>query len=215
MLKEFLISLMCLCILFSCEKPAQAPDDDPGTDDPPHEEEPDNTPKYKIGDLYDQSLIKGIVIYTDEEGQHGMIISLDETQAVWSYRAEEVMASLPSVDGMVNTKRVFQMEGWTENYPGFAWCNEKNVLGLVKWYIPSPYEMSELYAAYTSQGKEWFNGCIESNGGTPLSDTIYWTSSEIGLDMATPFNMSNGENIEYFTDMYKTISYRFRAFCTF
>lgn len=205
---------MCLCVLFSCEKPAQAPGDEPGAGGP-SQEEPDDTPKYKIGDFYDQSLIKGIVISADEEGQHGMIISLDETEAVWSYRAEEVMASMPSQDGMVNTKRVFQMPGWAENYPGFAWCNEKNVLGLVKWYIPSPYEMSKLYAAYTTQGKDWFNSCIENNGGTPLSDAVYWTSSEIGLEMATPFDMSVGENIEYFTEMDKTLRYRFRAFCTF
>lgn len=63
------------------------------------------------------------------------MVSLDETEAIWSYKYEEPMASFPQT-GRYNTDCVYNMEGWRENYPGFLWCSEKDVMGVKNWYVP-------------------------------------------------------------------------------
>lgn len=214
MLKRLILLIFMLCAAMSCDKVSSETGGET-PDLPPVGDDTEEGTVYAVGDLYSEGFIKGIVIATDEEGLHGMAISLDEVCEVWSYRDENVMNSMPSSDGMANTGLVFRMQDWRSNYPGFAWCADKNVLGIDKWFIPSPYEMYQLYSAYTSQSREWFNGCIETNGGVALSDAVYWTSSEAGDGIATPFDMSRGENIEYPADMLKSLRYNFRAFCTF
>lgn len=90
----------------------------------PEDPIPPVTTTYEIGDYYENGFVKGIVIYIDSEGKSGTVVSLDETEAIWSYKYEEPMASFPQT-GRYNTDCVYNMEGWRENYPGFLWCSEK------------------------------------------------------------------------------------------
>lgn len=212
--------------------------------DPEPEPEP-STETYAIGDYYEKGFLKGIVFQVDETGEHGYILSPDEIQTVWSYKNEETMSGFPSEDGMVNCKRIYAMTGWKENYPGFLWAYDMNVMGLENWYVPSGLEMSYLFKAYTGRDadptdddtveasarsvqpadeppadeagrKAWFNARITERGGTPLSDDIYWTSGEMGAAIAYPFDMRTGNYyIDASADTYKSNTYRFRAISKF
>lgn len=78
---------------------------------PTKPEDPDDpippvTTTYEIGDYYENGFVKGIVIYIDSEGKSGTVVSLDETEAVWSYKYEEPMASFPQT-GRYNTDCVY------------------------------------------------------------------------------------------------------------
>ena len=77
--------LMTGCGKDSEETPTKP--EDPGDPIPPV------TTTYEIGDYYENGFVKGIVIYIDSEGKSGTVVSLDETEAVWSYKYEEPMAS--------------------------------------------------------------------------------------------------------------------------
>lgn len=79
--------LMTGCGKDSEETPTKP--EDPGDPIPPV------TTTYEIGDYYENGFVKGIVIYIDSEGKSGTVVSLDETEAVWSYKYEEPMASFP------------------------------------------------------------------------------------------------------------------------
>ena len=137
------------------------------------------------------------------------------------------MDGTPSSDGKYNTGCVQLMSDWQEYYPGFAWAEQKNVMGLDNWYVPSSYEMTLIYTAYTghepgisetaedADAKEWFNACITAHGGTPLRDVLYWTSGELGPQIAYVFDMTTGTNNLTQSLVYKSNEYPFRAISRF
>ena len=100
---------------------------------------------YKIGDLYQEHGKRGIVFYTTDEGRHGKIVSLDETQCAWA--ADDVF-ELPEaydcLDGMVNMKAVRSIPDWKNKYPAFAWCADKGD----GWYLPAQTELLNLYITH-------------------------------------------------------------------
>lgn len=157
----------------------------------------DPEPKqYKVGDLYDYGGVKGIVYYVDPEsdGYSGKIVSLDETWTCWSLVTENIAEEDASegerYDGQVNMDRVRTMENWKENYPGFAWIDEKNVDGVTGWYFPSYGEMQDMYAAFNGApgarddaARAAFNEILTSNGGEPFEEVAYWTSTQFDFEM--------------------------------
>lgn len=198
---------------------------------------------YEVGDYYEEGFVKGVVFAVDETGLHGTVVSLTETTAVWSYKNNNVMEGTPSGYGMDNCKKVYAIEDWKTNYPGFLWCYEMNPFGLENWYIPSRWELYSLYKAYTGvsgeeseeggegdggeevmlsgtmsveEHKEWFNKCLVDNGGVPISDTVYWSSDESGPTISYPFDMAVGDQILYPNSaLLKNNEYKFRAICNF
>ena len=203
------------------------------TPDPDPEPTPEET--YSIGDYYEKGFVKGIVCRVDETGQHGYILALEETTAVWSYLDENVMDGFPSENGMTNCKRIYARSGWQENYPGFRWAYDMNVMGLENWYVPSHFEYNYSYEAYTGRSvgggsvqqaadaptdveehKAWFNAFITAKGGTPLSDALYWTSAELGPSISYVYDLAIGDfHLDPQADIKKTLSYRFRAISKF
>ncbi|MBQ3619272.1 MAG: hypothetical protein II939_14080 [Bacteroidales bacterium] len=102
----------------------------------------------KIGDIMEKSGTKGIVVYVDESGQHGLLMSVTHVplkQKLWcgrNYKEERTGANSED-DGQFNTKTVvdyaknkgFQLK---EAFPLFDWC--VNTCG-DGWYIPSINEL--------------------------------------------------------------------------
>lgn len=146
---------------------------------------------YRIGDFYYEPGKQGIVFYVTDEGRHGKIVSLDETQCVWATEAvyEEVGADgqaydyldvnsavhmsprvLPEaydyIDGMKNMKAVRSQPGWRKKYPAFAWCADKGD----GWYLPAQTELLNLYAAclfeYDEEHWCWSSTSLRYMGGT-------------------------------------------------
>ncbi|WP_410071277.1 hypothetical protein [Alistipes putredinis] len=110
----FLMMLVAAGLMTGCGKDSEetpTKPEDPGDPIPPV------TTTYEIGDYYENGFVKGIVIYIDSEGKSGTVVSLDETEAVWSYKYEEPMASFPQT-GRYNTDCVYNMEDGGRIIPG-------------------------------------------------------------------------------------------------
>ncbi len=112
------------------------------------------------------------------------MVSLDETETIWSYKYEEPMASFPQT-GRYNTDCVYNMEGWRENYPGSCGA-VKRMLWELKTGMCRIRELGLLYEAYSGvrgggslsddeirKNKQLFNDTLKEKGGVPLSDAVY------------------------------------------
>ena len=73
-LKYFLAVFAAAALFAGCSKNAETdPDPDPTSPAPP-------TPAYKVGDYYDRNFVKGVVVYVDETGEHGLLVSPKSTK---------------------------------------------------------------------------------------------------------------------------------------
>lgn len=238
-IRYFITAIVLMGSLVCCEKPQTSPDgdDSDGKEEPVTPDKP-KPETYKVGDFYSKGIVKGIVVSTDETGEHGSVVSLGETEDVWSYAAEEAMASQPR-DGKYNSGCVWSMPSWQDNYPGFKWCSDMNVMSLRKWYVPSVDELFLLYTAYTgrlpepdggdddalSDGadaladdadvRDGFNARLTDAGGVPIADAVYWTSDEAGAGIAYAVDMRSGEVVMTPNDLDKKKKWRFRAMADF
>lgn len=147
-----------------------------------------NKPVYAVGDYYKQGSDEGIVVYIEEGsgGTSGMIMSMDETQTVWSTESGVMVIGYNLYYGQSNTNKVCQLEDWETKYPGFKWCVDHGT----GWFFPAKYEMEEVVRAFTGGYKEdeaekekeaedRLNQTIIAHGGEPLSNSTYWTSTEL------------------------------------
>lgn len=100
---------------------------------------------YKIGDLYSQNGVTGIVVKVDESGKHGLVMSLKKTNAKWLSNKELKYSTnaFHDEDGVKNMEAIkasFEENGasWSD-FPAFQWARS---LG-EGWYIPSRVESRE------------------------------------------------------------------------
>lgn len=211
-----LVSALTLMAV-SCTKP----DVPSGEDTPPvdntggNEDNDDNneeqTPKvYQAGDFYKVGITEGVVIWADEAGEHGLVISLDEGVAAWSTESRMLTnqgGEFSLSNGQANSKYVKQQENWKELYPAFAWCDSKNALGLSSWYLPAPEELELALPAV-----EAINKTLKEQGATELSlEGKYWTSYEAGAALAYPFSFRSGPLYEDIYDLDKNLEHLVRA----
>lgn len=211
---NFLLILLLALTLSACsgsDGPAPTPPVPP-TPLPPEPPEPGKT--YEIGDLYDVDGVQGIVYLLADEGTHGMILSLAEGERPWSIETVETNANRLD-DGKYNCTLIRKREDWGAKYPAFKWCNDLNTGRYGGWFIPSLYEMNNLYVAFNggggigpdaalggpsatgAQAQARFNAFLTDAGGTPLSLADYWTSSEYGAGFAYPFDFVQGDMDPY------------------
>ena len=106
---------------------------------------------YRIGEIFDEGGVKGVVIHTTDDGRHGLIISLVESDdTAWGYvkhgeRVEVFETKARSlIDGWQNMKIIEEIVKNTpltwSNFPAFQWCRE---LG-AGWYLPAIDEIEEI-----------------------------------------------------------------------
>lgn len=210
--------------------------DNPDTPDGPAPEpdKPSETVTYSVGDLYSKGFVKGIVVSVDEKGEHGLIVSLSETEAAWSYRYDDVMSGQPGT-GAYNTALVQKLDGWKDYYPAFVNATSQNVGALKDWFLPSMNELASLYKAWTGhetndteQGtgstkaemsedehKAWFDKCLTDNKGEAISGAVYWSSSESGPSIVYAFDMSTGTTVSTPSDLDKKKIHKVRAMASF
>ncbi len=131
---------------------------------------------YQIGDYYNRDGIEGVVYRISNGGVHGLIVSLDEGNCVWSikdeYHNSYSAGATDWYDGLANTNRVVSNYN-LDNFPSFRWCNNKNTNGITGWYFPSYTELRDMML-YT----EKLNEGLLNNGGTILVNYEYWSSTE-------------------------------------
>lgn len=160
---------------------------------------------YVVGDFYEAGGVKGVVFQVDATPTRaagvayktGMIISVDETQAVWS----DVDASLTNcthADGEKNSEQIKKQLDWGQHYPALKWGSDKNQgikEGEYNWYLPSVEELGEFFLAYYGipQGKtiepvnlekkNGFDKAFKDKGGVVITTEnirarkSYWTST--------------------------------------
>ena len=91
----------------------------------------------------------GVVFAVNDDGKSGKIVSLDETTAAWQpdYTTGGTAGTDSVDDGEKNMNTVQQkLSPKFSSFPAFRFCYEKTDGGL-KWYLPAPHELQELYAA--------------------------------------------------------------------
>ncbi|MBQ3248972.1 MAG: DUF1566 domain-containing protein [Alistipes sp.] len=172
--------------------------EDGGNEEGGNEEGGNEVVTYKPGEYYKKGLAEGIVATVDESGEHGLLISIDETVAQWSteYKMLTVMGGEFSMeDGASNCKYIREQENWEELYPAFAWCHAKNAPGLSSWYLPAIFELEYIYHNF-----EAINTTLKEMGETPLANGVndsYWSSTELGVQGAYAFSFYEGEIASY------------------
>ncbi len=155
---------------------------------------------YAIGDYYKSGDVEGIVFYlSDEEGEHGLIVSLQEWNDVWSTEAVETGALSPE-SSQYNMERIKSRSNWKVDYPAFRICDALNSSRVIGWVLPCNYDLERLYqgfnggpGAMNAEAQAAFNKALTDNGGTPITHQIYWTSTEYAYFGAYGIDFGPGE----------------------
>ena len=134
---------------------------------------------YKVGDLYDDGVKQGVVFDVWDNGKHGKIVSLDETEEQWcttlQYDKGIVIGASSKSDGKANTDKVMARAD-SSQYPAFQWCRAKGA----EWYLPAIDELKLLLL--NDEVYKAVNKTLKQQGANKLSAkgtfTWYWSSSE-------------------------------------
>lgn len=143
---------------------------------------------YTVGDIYDKDGVKGIVAVVYDGGAHGLVMSLDEACLAWSTLPRKKVKKTGANnkhDGMANMKAIERHIAennfsW-DDFPAFKWCRDKGE----GWFLPSVNELwtaGTMYmggsrAALKRKFRKNYNARIEEEGGTPLSNIMFYHSS--------------------------------------
>ena len=148
---------------------------------------------YKVGDLYNENGLKGVVFEVSADGRSGKIVSLvmDKNMTVWckdSAESKRTVGAGDHYDGEKNTAAIKRISGWQSKYPPVAWCNN---LGSA-WYLPSKNELEAIQRN---------KSVIEPNLTDKLEDNFYFSSTESntaesGIQCVYDVGMKTGSNLK-------------------
>lgn len=136
---------------------------------------------------------KGVVFYTDPTGITGWMVALEDDSegcpwgdnqnvlALEDQNPSSVQNMLDDLSGYHNTQ---VLRGWFMDNPDYAASQVDFANG---WYLPSEGQLRKLYAALPL-----IEDAILREGGTPLSDDNYWSSSECSDGNAWYSNFAMG-----------------------
>jgi hypothetical protein len=168
---------------------------------------------YALGDCFDEGGVKGIVFSVQDEGRHGLIVSLSELSASLGNKGFWLRYVGHDTEWNFLTHAQDMDDGWNnklkiedcmnktgltwDNFPAFQWCNE---LG-DGWYMPSYGELYKLFMCFNAgqeygsnfEAKKVFNALLRKAGGKLLSDEYYRSSTEYDLQYAYSLNFSGWE----------------------
>ncbi len=165
---------------------------------------------YKVGDYYNENGKEGVVFEVWDGGQHGKIVSMDETRAAWYKRVEwsedkgyyngtRTYADSEN-DGKANTDKIMARSD-RDYFPAFTWCRAKGD----SWYLPAISELKIIYRSI-----ETINATLSKHGVT-IGCNWHWSSTERDEFNASNVGMHNGGTYNFT----KSGDYRVRAVTTF
>ena len=102
--------------------------------------------QYKTGEIYDKDGLKGIIVYVDDSGEHGLLMSMESSFKDWADTGEDKLSTpcFYEDDGLKNMDALAQYieeKGYTwEKFPVFEWARS---LG-DGWYIPAKDELQKI-----------------------------------------------------------------------
>lgn len=123
-------------------------------------------PTFKLFDFYNYHGVQGIVIDVDETGTHGWIVSVDETESVWSLAPFGTYwpAAYDKNDAQANLEAVLSVDPTLASYPAMEWCNNKNVNGVTGWVLPAHNVLKKFVKLIVDQETcARFNEAIENS----------------------------------------------------
>lgn len=125
-------------------------------------------PSYRIGDIYDDGAKSGVVFEVWNQGRSGKIVALYNAHRYWDNSTRPASVAFPFSlnDGWANTLAIASVYKNEEN-PVIDWCNS---LG-EGWYLPSIEELKSIYANI-----DIINTSLGSN--RDLEWGWYWSSTE-------------------------------------
>lgn len=101
---------------------------------------------YKVGDMYNQNGVKGVVVQVDASGKHGLVMSLQGSNAKWTSdeRFDFETNAFSEEDGQKNMDAIAQyVESGKASWTDFPLMNWARSLG-DGWYIPSKQEALDI-----------------------------------------------------------------------
>ena len=147
---------------------------------------PLNKTRHYIGELYEG----GIVYYVDDDGQHGLIASLDDLgggPVSWGLYGVDVNNCESYLDGATNTASIINA-GASAGVAG-GLCNAYAAGGFTDWYLPSLIELRQMAPVLFT-----INSILENDssfstnpidvGGTSSTSGFYWSSTEANSSFA-------------------------------
>lgn len=157
--------------------------------------------RFEVGQYYDYNGLKGVVCAVNEDGTHGLIVSLDEVMIDWStFRKEDLrkVGATDQYDGAKNMEAVARYIAennlsW-DHFPAFKWCKEKGE----GWYLPSIDEVLQLGNNYNGgsrmhnnrQARLTFNENLKEHGGERIDGKcFYFSSTELDEKIAMSAHM--------------------------
>lgn len=103
--------------------------------------------QYKVGDIYKTKGLTGMVVTVDESGEHGLIISLEESKEDWTKNDDLNLetSAFYEDDGSKNMEAIATYikesgKSW-KDFPVFDWARS---LG-EGWYIPAKDELEKIW----------------------------------------------------------------------
>lgn len=98
---------------------------------------------YKVGDIYNQNGVKGIVVYVDASHQHGLIMSLETSKGSWCskknlrYSTNAFFEDDGEMNMIAIENCIKENNATWDDFPIFQWARS---LG-DGWYIPAKNEL--------------------------------------------------------------------------
>lgn len=133
--------------------------------------------KYKVGDYYCVGDKRGVVFEVWDGGEHGKIISLDETEKAWDsqvkwdslngYSGGTITYADSTSDGKANTDKIMARSD-SRYFDAFVWCRAKGS----SWYLPSIDELLQICGNIDE-----LNSTLSKYNATNLGRWL-WSSSE-------------------------------------
>jgi len=152
--------------------------------------------KYKIGDFFNESGKQGIVFQVDDNGTHGKILSLYQSNKSlpWCIKEEYDKhintGATNKTDGLSNFRAITKINNWEENYPAFYWCKKFGE----GWYLPAIQELETFLLDETTYSI--INQSLQIHNGNKLFDRgdvkFYWSSTEKSDQRAWYVRMFSG-----------------------
>jgi len=141
-----------------------------------------NITEYLVGMLAEG----GIVFYVDESGEHGLVTAMEDLEVYYAWGCSGI-----GIDGADGTAIG---TGYQNTLDIVSGCSETPIAasealayeseGYSDWYLPSKYELLEMYSTIGNGGPEGNIGGFDSG--------LYWSSSETGNNHAWPVDFNNG-----------------------
>jgi hypothetical protein len=128
----------------------------------------------------------------DSGKTQGLICALEDLEGLYKWSpdgAQQVTGTLPNMGrGTSNTAKIIAELGTdNQNYAAYQATTYRGG-GYNDWYLPSIHELLKMYS-YKSN----INNALSANDGSPLSNDLYWSSTE--------FNDNNNNNNAYRQDL--------------